>query len=93
MYCFFLRSPKGGGCSISDDLSCSLQFKHNQVPEKGTEPGVRKGKRPMLACHTRCKCSMETAHNSVKVKLGIKVIKLVESPDRMGSHCWSRVRM
>ena len=29
-------------------------------PQKGvTEPGVRKGKRSLLACHTRCKCSME----------------------------------
>ena len=34
---------------------------------------------PMLACHTRCKCAMETTHNSVKVKVGIKVMKLVES--------------
>ena len=32
-------------------------------PTMGTEPGVRKGKRSMLACHTRCKCSMETTHN------------------------------
>ena len=48
-------------------------------PKIGTEPGVRKGKRSLLASHTRCKCSMETTHNSVKVKLGIKVMKLVES--------------
>ena len=48
-------------------------------PNWGTEPGVRKGKRSLLASHTRCKCSMETTHNSVKVKLGIKVMKLVES--------------
>ena len=48
-------------------------------PEKGAEPGVRKGRRSLLASHTRCKCSMETTHNSVKVKLGIKVMKLVES--------------
>ena len=34
---------------------------------------------PCLACHTRCKCSMETTHNAVKVKVGIKVMKLVES--------------
>ena len=46
---------------------------------KMTEPGVRKGKRFLLASHTRCICSMETTHNSVKVKLGIKVMKLVES--------------
>ena len=48
-------------------------------PKGGTEPGVRRGKRSLLASHTRCKCSMETTHNSVKVKLGIKVMKLVES--------------
>ena len=40
-------------------------------PKRGTEPGVRKCKRPLLASHTRCKCSMETTHNSMKVKLGI----------------------
>ena len=45
----------------------------------GAEPGVRKGKRSLLASHTRCKCSMETIHNSVKVKLCIKVMKLMES--------------
>ena len=48
-------------------------------PKKGMELGDRKGKRSLLAIHTRCKCSMETTHNSVKVKLGIKVMKLVES--------------
>ena len=57
------------------------QLEHKQVPKRGTEPGVRKGKRFLLASHTRCKCSMETTHtcNSVKVTLGIKVVKLVES--------------
>ena len=48
-------------------------------PKWGTEPGVRKGNRSLLATHTRCICSMETTHNSVKVKLGIKVMELVES--------------
>ena len=57
----------------------SQQLEHKQVPKWGTEPGVRKGKRSLLASHTRCKCSMETTHNSVKVKLGIKFMKLVES--------------
>ena len=47
----------------------SQQLEHWQVPKWGTEPGVRKGKRSLLASHTRCKCSMETTHNSVKVKL------------------------
>ena len=55
----------------------SQQLEHWQVPKWGTVPGVRKGKRSLLASHTRCKCSMETTHNSVKVKLGIKVMKLV----------------
>ena len=57
----------------------SQQLEHKQVPKRGTESGVRKGKRSLLACHIRCKCSTETTHNSVKVKLGIKDIKLVES--------------
>ena len=49
------------------------------MPLKGTELGVQKGKRSLLTSHIRCKCSMETTHNSVKFKLGIKVIKFVEN--------------
>ena len=41
----------------------SQQLEHRQVPQWGTEPGVQKGKRSLLACHTLCKCSMETTHN------------------------------
>ena len=29
----------------------------------GTGPGVQRSKRPLLACHIRCKCSMEISHN------------------------------
>ena len=39
----------------------SQQLEHQQVPKWGTEPGVRKGKRSLLASHTRRKCSMETS--------------------------------
>ena len=46
---------------------------------RGTEPGLWKGKHSLLACHTRCKCSVETTHNSVKAKFGIKVIKSVDN--------------
>ena len=53
----------------------SQQLEYKQVPKRGTEPCARRGKRSLLACHTRCKCSMETTHNSMKVKFGIKVIK------------------
>ena len=56
------------------------QLEHEEVPEMGTEQGpVRRGRRTRLACRIRCKCSMETTHNLVMVKLGIKVMKLVES--------------
>ena len=48
-------------------------------PKKGTEPGVRKVKSSLLASHTRCECSLETTRISVKVKLVIKVMQLVES--------------
>ena len=72
----------------------SHQLEHNQVPKwgGGAEPGVRKGKRSLLSWHIRRKCSMETTHNSVKVKVGNKVMKLVEVW-LLGSHCWLRVRM
>ena len=55
------------------------QLEQKQVPKRGTEPSVRKGKRSLLVSHIRCKYSMETTHNSRKVKLGIKVMILVES--------------
>ena len=51
----------------------------SQASPRRKEPGVGNGKRSLLVSHTRCKCSMETTHNSVKVTLGIKVMKLVES--------------
>ena len=54
----------------------SQQLEHKQVPKRGAEPGVRKGKLSPLASHTRCKCSMETTSNSLKVKPGIKVMKI-----------------
>ena len=37
----------------------SQQLEHKQVPLWGKEPGVRKGKLSLLACHTHCKLSME----------------------------------
>ena len=40
---------------------------------KGTGPGVRRSKRPLSACHTRRKCSMETTQNSVKGRVRYKV--------------------
>ena len=48
-------------------------------PKMGDGTRCPEGKRSLLACHTRCKCSMETARNSVRVKVGIKVMKLVVS--------------
>ena len=78
------KVPRGiQGEKSSKDMASSKNLvstlEHKQVPKRGTEPGVRKGKRSLLASHTRCKCFMETTYNSVKVKLGIKVMKLVES--------------
>ena len=51
-----------------------------KIPKKKRD-GTRyaEGKAFLLACHTRCKCSLETTQNSVKVKLGIKIMKLAES--------------
>ena len=41
----------------------SQQLEQKKVPQWGMEPDVRKGKRSLLACHTHCKCSMETTRN------------------------------
>ena len=40
---------------------------------KQTGPGVRRSKRPLSACHTRRKCSMETTKKSVKGRVRYKV--------------------
>ena len=45
-----------------DGVSVVSTKEHMQIPN-GTGPGVRRSKRPLLACHTRCICSMETLHN------------------------------
>ena len=34
-----------------------------QVKKKGMEPVVRKGKHYLLACHSYCKCSIETSRS------------------------------
>ena len=39
----------------------------------GTGPGVRRSKRPLSACYTRRKCSMEISEKSVKGEFGKKV--------------------
>ena len=69
----------------------------SKSPKGGTEPGVRKGKRSLLVCQTRCKCSIETSHKSLKAKIGIKVMQLVECLNGLeltmtvqGSKCHSR---
>ena len=43
----------------------SQQVVHMQVPN-GTGPGVRRSKRPLSACYTRRKRSMETSHKLEK---------------------------
>ena len=63
------------------------------ISKSQLEPGVRKGKRSLLAFYTHCKCSMEITRNSGKFTLGIKVITLVKSYRLWGNCNWSRVRM
>ena len=55
---------------------------------KGTGPSVLRSKRPLSACHTRRKCSMETTQNSVKGWVRYKLWSVG------GCHCiWSGHRM
>ena len=62
----------------------SYRLERKQVPKSGTESGVRKGKRSLLACITCCKHSMETTRNSVKVRFGINVMTV--KSDWWGCH-------
>ena len=52
----------------------SQQLEHISKSQKGKEPGLRKGKLSLLASHTHRKCFLETTRNSVKVKLGNKLM-------------------
>ena len=55
------------------------QLEHKQVPKQGDGTRCSEGKPSQLSCHTLRKCSVETTRNSVRVNLGIRVVKLVES--------------
>ena len=55
------------------------RVKIRQIRSNWSQQLEQNQERSLLASHTRCKCSMETTRNSVKVKPGIKVMKLVES--------------
>ena len=71
----------------------SQQLEHMEVPN-GTEPGVRRSKRPLSACYTRRKCSFETSHMSVKVEFGKKVTDWYKVWSVEGCQCiWSGFRM
>ena len=67
------------GYILLNKIQWSQQFEHKRVTKRGTEPGVRKVKRSLPACHNHWKCSIETNRSSVKVTLGIKVMKFLES--------------
>ena len=79
------KVPRGiQGEKSSKDMASS----RNLVSTIGAQASPKKGGRnqvfgrvrvPCLHATPRFKCPMETTHNSVKVKLGIKVIQLVES--------------
>ena len=61
-------------------------------PTMGTEPGVWKGKRSLLACHTRYKCSMETIIIG-EGQARYQCHEIGGKSDWLGSHFWSRIRM
>ena len=77
------------------DSGCQWSQQKNICKSQNeTGPGVLRSRRSVLACHTLCECSMETTRNSVKVKLGIRVMKFGGKSDQLGSHCnWPRVRI
>ena len=78
---------KGRGKTRQVRENWPQELGHKYVPKSETEPGVRKGKRSLLACHTQCKQSIETTRNTVKIKLGIKVMKNRGKSYWFGYHC------
>ena len=78
------KIPRGNqgeksGKTSNFEKNCLNNRSISKSPKNETEPGVRKGKPSLLSCHTRCECSILTTRNSVKNKLSIKVMKVVES--------------
>ena len=75
------RESTGGIQSkkVSEDTASSGNLVSTIGTQRRAKPGVRNGKPSLLACHTHCKCFMETTHKSVIVKLGIKVMKWMKS--------------
>ena len=53
-----LETPKSGNMTNSGEIS--LNVRTEAKSQSGTGQGVRRRKRPLLACRTRCNCSMET---------------------------------
>ena len=65
----------------------SQQLEHKQVPKRGTEPGVRKGKRSQLQMlHGNHSLFGDGQDRYQGHEIGIKSV-------RLRSHCWSRIRM
>ena len=52
------ETQKSGNKTGSGKIGLDIRTDASQS-QSGTSPGVRRSKRPMLACHTRCKCSIE----------------------------------
>ena len=75
------KVPRGIQCQKSSKgkfEKSGLNYWSTSKSQKGGRDQVS-GRVSVPSWYTLCKCSMETAHNLVKVKLGIKVMKLVES--------------
>ena len=60
-----IRGEKSLGNHNKLEKGLVKQVEHMQV-QNGREPSVWKSERPLLACHTCRKCSIETLRNSVK---------------------------
>ena len=58
-----VRNSKGPYTWQDQERMISI-LEQMQVPN-GTESGVQRSKRPLLASRTRCKCPMETSWNKV----------------------------
>ena len=82
------ETQKSGNMTSSGDICLDIRTHASPKVQSWTGPGVRRSKRPLLACRTRWKCSLETSHNEVKVKFGNKVQISKGSEIGVMSHQW-----
>ena len=73
------ETQKSGNQTSSGEICHNFRKLDKHLSKSGTGAGVRRSKRPLLACRTRCKCYMETS------QLGKNSNSVIRSRSLIGS--------